>query len=53
MVELCFELPNMQLEPDAPVLENVKKIVLHTKAIALKMDIVEIEYKAKIEELEK
>ena len=53
MVVLCSEIPEMQLEPNAPVLENVQKVVLRTKAIALRMDIVETEYKARIEELEK
>ena len=53
MAELCSEISEMQLEPDAPVLENVKKVVLRAKAIALRMDIVEIDYKTKIEELEK
>ena len=48
-----LQLPDMQLEPDAPVVENVQKVVLCAKAIALRMDIVETKYKAKIEELEK
>ena len=41
MAELCSEIPEMQLEPDAPILENVQKVVMHAKAIALRMDIVE------------
>ena len=53
MVELCSELPNMQVEPDGPILENVWKVIMHAKAIALKMDTVETKYKAQIEELEK
>lgn len=53
MVELCSKLLEMQLEPDAPIMENLQKVVLRAKVIALKMDTVEIEYKARIEELEK
>lgn len=53
VVELCSELPYMQLEPNAPVVENVEKVIMRAKAIALRMDTVEIEYKARIEELEK
>ena len=53
MVELCSKLPDMQLEPDASVLENVQKVVVHAQALAVRMDAVEVEYKAKIEELEK
>ena len=53
MAELCSELPDMQLEPDAPVIENVQKVIVRTKEIVLRMDIVETEYKARIEELEK
>ena len=53
MAELCSELPDMQLELDAPVIENVWKVIVHTKEIALRMETMEIEYKARIEELEK
>ena len=53
MAELCSELPDMQLEPDAPIMENVQKVVLCAKAIALGMDTVETQYKVRIEELEK
>jgi hypothetical protein len=34
-------------------MENIQKVVLRAKVIALMMDIVEIEYKARTEELEK
>ena len=40
MVELCSELLDMQLEPDALVMENIQKVVLHEKAIELRMDTV-------------
>ena len=53
VVELCYEFPYMQLEPDGPIIENVWKVIVCTKAIALRMDTVETEYKAIIEELEK
>ena len=53
VAQLCSELSDMQLEPDATVMENVHKVVVHAKAIALRMDTMEIESKAKIEELEK
>ena len=53
MAELCSEILEMQLELDAPVLENVQKIVLRTRTIALRMDTLETEYKARIEELER
>ena len=52
-MELCSEHPDMQLEPDASVLENVQKVVVRTQALAVRMDTVEAEYKARIEELEK
>ena len=52
-MELCSKLPNMQLEPDALVLDNVHKVVLHAQALAVIMDTLEVEYKARIEELEK
>lgn len=41
MVELCSELLDMQLEPDALVMENVQKVVLRAKAITLRMETVE------------
>lgn len=53
VAELCSELPDMQVELDGPILENVLKVIVHAKAIALRMDTVETEYKARIEELEK
>ena len=53
MAELCSELLDMQLEPDAPIIENVQKLIVRAKAIVLKVDIVKTEYKARIEELEK
>ena len=53
VAELCSELPDMQLELDGPIIENVWKVIMCAKAIVLRMDTVEIEYKAKIEELEK
>ena len=53
MAELCSKLPDMQLEDDASVIDNVQKAVLHAKALVVRMDTVEVEYKARIEELEK
>jgi allophanate hydrolase subunit 1 len=53
IVELCSELLDMQLEPDASVLENVQKVVVCAQSLIVKMDTVEVEYKAKIEELKK
>ena len=53
MAELCFELPDMQQEPDTFVLENVQKVVVCAQALVVRMDAVEVEYKARIEELEK
>ena len=53
VAKLCSELPDMQLEPDTLVVENIHKVVLRAKVIALRMDTVEAEYKARIEELEK
>ena len=53
VAELCSELPDMQLEPNGPILENVRKVIMRAKAIVLRMDIVETKYKARIEELEK
>ena len=43
----------MQLEPNASILENVRKVVVCAQALAVRMDIVKTEYKARIEELEK
>ena len=51
-MELCLELPNMQLEPEASILDNVEKVVVHAKVLAVRMDTIETEYKAKIAELE-
>lgn len=53
MAELCSELPDMQLKANPSVIDNAQKVVLRTKALAVRMDIVEAEYKARIEELEK
>lgn len=53
VAELCSELLDMQLEDDASVIDNLQKVVLRTKALAVRMDTVEVEYKARIEELEK
>lgn len=53
VVELCSELPDMQLELNASILENVQKVVVCSQALVVRMDVVEAEYKAKIEELEK
>lgn len=52
-MDLCLELPDMQLEPKASILDNLLKAVVHAQALAVRMDTVEVEYKAKIEELEK
>jgi len=53
VAELCYELQDMKLEPNASVLENVQKVVVCTQALAVRMEIVKVEYKARIEELEK
>ena len=53
VVELYFEIQDMQLEPNASILENVQKVVVCTQDLAVRMDAVEVEYKARIEELEK
>jgi hypothetical protein len=53
VVELCLELPDMPLEPDASVLKNVHKVIVGAQALAVRMDTMEAEYKAMIEELEK
>ena len=53
ITELCLELPNMQLELEASILDNVQKVVVRAQALAIRMDTVEVEYKAKIAELEK
>ena len=29
VVELCSKLPDMQLEPDASILDTVQKVVVH------------------------
>lgn len=43
----------MQLEPEASILDNVQKVIVHAQALVVKMDTVEAVYKAKIAELEK
>ena len=53
VTELCSELLDMQVEPEGPILENIRKVVVRAKAIALRMDTIKTEYKAQIEELEK
>lgn len=53
VAELCAKLPDMQLEPKASILDNVQKVVVRAQALAVRMDTVEVEYKAKIMELEK
>jgi urease gamma subunit len=53
VVELCSELPDMQLEADASILDNIQKVVVRTQELVVRMDRVEDEYKAMIEELEK
>lgn len=53
IVELFFELQDMQLEPEASILDNVQKVVVCTQALEIRMDMVEAKYKAKIVELEK
>ena len=53
VAELCSELPDMQLEPDAPIIENVQKVIVLTKGITLRIETMETEYKDRIEELEK
>ena len=53
VADLCSELSNMQLEDDSPIMENIQKVVVRVKAIVLKMDTMEMEYKVRIEELEK
>ena len=53
VAELCSELPDMQVKLDGPILENVRKVIMCAKAIALRMDTIETKYKARIEELEK
>ena len=52
VVELCLELSDMKLEPEASILDNVQKVVVRAKALAIRMDMIKIEYKAKIIELE-
>ena len=53
IAELCLELPDMQLEPEVSILNNVQKVVVRAQVLAVRMEIVEVEYKAKIIELEK
>ena len=43
----------MQLESKDSILDNVQKVIVRTQALAIRMDMVEAEYKAKIAELEK
>lgn len=43
----------MKLEPEASILDNVQKVVVHAQALEVRMDTVEAKYKAKIVELEK
>ena len=52
VAELYSELLDMQLEPDASILENVHKVVVRAQALVVKMDIVEAEYKDRIKDLE-
>lgn len=33
VVELCSELPDMQLEPNSPIIENVQKVIVHMKEL--------------------
>ena len=53
VAQLCLELPKMQLELEASILENVQKVVVHAQALEVRMDMIKAEYKAKIVELEK
>lgn len=53
VLELYSELPDMQLEPEAFILDNVQKVVVRVLALVVRMDTVEAEYKAQIKELEK
>ena len=41
VAELCSEILEMQLEPNAHILEKVQKGVLRLRTIELKMDTVE------------
>ena len=50
--ELCLEILDMKLEPEASILDNVQKVVVHSQVLAVRMDMVETEYKTKIVELE-
>ena len=52
IVELCLKLSDMQLELEASILDNVQKVVVCSKALAIRMDTIKTEYKAKIMELE-
>ena len=53
VVELCSKLPDIKLETDTSILDNVQKVVVHAQALVVRMGIVEAEYKAKIEDMEK
>lgn len=53
IVELCSKVLDMQLEPEASILDNVQKVVVRAWVLAVIMDTVKAEYKAKIVELEK
>lgn len=53
VVELYSELSNMQLEPEASILDNVQKVIVRAQALVVQMDTTEAKYKARIEELEK
>lgn len=53
VTKLCSKLLDMQLEPDASILGNVQKVVVRAQALVVRMDVVEVKYKARIEELEK
>ena len=53
VVELCSKLLDMQLDPEASILDNVQKVVVRAKELAVRMDTIKDEYKARIEEQEK
>ena len=38
--ELCLELSDMQLEPEASILDNVQKVVVHAQVLTVRMDMV-------------
>jgi hypothetical protein len=52
VAELCLELSDMQLEPEASISDNVQKVVVRTQVLDVRMDTVKTEYKSKIVELE-